>query len=194
MSGKHVLHAIIAVLVHEQHPEVRVRLAVEGLRAAARCGVLGTGIVELDEGGSLGATHVLPDGPTPLRWHALFSSPFFHPTVLVDRELLDAHGLRYDPAYLESEDYELWMRLLAFAEGGNLREPLVLKRVHAGQASLRRSDLQGSFQRRVALREIARLAPALEPERAELARWVGSGRGAVPDAASAEAGEALLEL
>jgi glycosyltransferase involved in cell wall biosynthesis len=144
----------------------RLERQVERLEAEPGCAVVGTAIVDLDEHGRNGATHVLPASATPLRWHALFSSPFFHPTVLVDREVLDTHGLRYDAAFLESEDYELWTRLFAFADGGNLTSPLVLKRVHAGQASLRRSDLQESFQRRVALREIAQVAPDIDAERA----------------------------
>jgi glycosyltransferase involved in cell wall biosynthesis len=110
--------------------------------------------------------------------------------VLVDRETLDRHGLRYDPAFLESEDYDLWTRLFTFADGANLAEPLVEKRVHPGQASLRRSELQQSFQRQVALREIARLAPGLGERQAELAWGLGSRRVA----ASKEAGGALLEL
>ena len=48
--------------------------------------------------------------------------------MLVDREVLDRHGLRYDPAFLESEDYDLWTRLFVFADGANLSEPLVEKR------------------------------------------------------------------
>ena len=172
----------------------RLERQVERLRADPRCAVVGTAVVELDEDGRPGATHGLPAGATPLRWHALFSSPFFHPTVLVDRELLDTHGLRYDPGYLESEDYELWTRLFAFADGGNLRAPLVLKRVHPGQATLRRSELQESFQRRVALREIARVAPALDSSRAQLAWQIGSGRGAGSPGLEHESGEALLEL
>jgi len=84
--------------------------------------------------------------------------------VLVDREMLDAHGLRYDQAFLESEDYDLWTRLFEFANGDNLPEPLVLKRVHAGQASQRRGELQRSFQREVALREIRRVAPGVDGE------------------------------
>jgi glycosyltransferase involved in cell wall biosynthesis len=152
----------------------RLERQVERLRAEPRCAVVGTAIVDLDEHGRSGATHVLPTGAIPLRWHALFSSPFFHPTVLVDRELLDAHGLRYDPDYLESEDYDLWTRLFAFADGANLSEPLVRKRVHPGQASLRRSELQESFQRQVALGEIARVAPHVDGESA----WrVGARKG-----------------
>jgi glycosyltransferase involved in cell wall biosynthesis len=172
----------------------RLERQVARLRAEPRCAVLGTGIVELDEQGRSGATHVLPVGATALRWHALFSSPFFHPTVLVDLEVLDEHRLRYDPAYLESEDYELWTRLFAFADGGNLTAPLVLKRVHARQASLRRSDLQESFQRQVALREIARVAPEVDSGHAGLAWQIGSGREGVPAEIAGEAGEALLEL
>jgi glycosyltransferase involved in cell wall biosynthesis/GT2 family glycosyltransferase len=152
--------------------------------------IVGSAVVDLDSEGTRGRTHVLPLHSTALRWHALFSSPFFHPTVLVDRDTLERHGLRYDPSFLESEDYDLWTRLFAFAAGANLSEPLVGKRVHAAQASLRRSDLQQSFQRRVALREIALLAPGLGEEQAELAWGLGSGRVAP----TKEAGHALLEL
>jgi glycosyltransferase involved in cell wall biosynthesis len=160
------------------------------IRSAPNVAIVGSGVVDLDADGGRGRTHRLPGGGAALRWHALFSSPFFHPTVLVDRETLDRHGLRYDPAFLESEDYDLWTRLFAFADGANLAEPLVEKRVHAGQASLRRSELQQSFQRQVALREIARLAPGLGEQQAELAWGLGSRRVA----ASKEAGGALLEL
>jgi glycosyltransferase involved in cell wall biosynthesis len=74
-------------------------------------------------------------------------------------------------------------------EGANLREPLVLKRVHAAQASLRQGELQSSFQRQVALREIARVAPKLSSREVELAWQFGTGR-----ASSAEAASAYLEL
>jgi glycosyltransferase involved in cell wall biosynthesis len=142
----------------------RLERQVARLSADERTAAVGSAVVDLDEQGARGPTHLMPRGAFAVRWHALFSSPFFHPTVLVDRELLDAHGLRYDPSFEESEDYDLWTRLFAFAEGDNLSEPLVLKRVHAGQASLRRADVQESFQRQVALREIARLAPGVDAE------------------------------
>jgi glycosyltransferase involved in cell wall biosynthesis len=142
------------------------------LERIERSGVaaLGTAVRDIDEWGREGRRrpHRMPVGPRAVRWLALFSSPFFHPTVLVDRELLEAQGLRYDTSFLESEDYDLWARLLATkgAEGGNLVEPLVLKRVHGRQASLRRRDVQRSFQRRVALREIARIAADVDGEAA----------------------------
>jgi glycosyltransferase involved in cell wall biosynthesis len=168
----------------------RLERQLARMQDGAPVAVLGSGITDVDEDGVPGQTHVLPQGSTPLRWHALFSSPFFHPTVLVDRAVLEQHGLRYDPSFLESEDYDLWTRLFAVADGDNLRDALVLKRVHAGQASLRRADVQGSFARRVALREIGRIAPALSAEDAELAWRLGSGRVE----RSARAGFAFLQL
>ena len=53
-----------------------------------------------------------------------------HPTILFDRELFAACGLRYDESYGESEDYELVTRVLGHADADNLGEPLVLKRGH----------------------------------------------------------------
>lgn len=140
------------------------------IRREPAVAVVGSAVTDLDEQGRPGRTHVMPSGAVPLRWHALFSSPFFHPTVLVDRETLEHHGLRYDPAFLESEDYDLWARLFAFADGDNVREPLLLKRVHVAQASQRRAEVQESFRRRVSLREIACVAPDVDAE----AVWRGS--------------------
>jgi len=144
----------------------RLARQVERMRSAPSVAIVGSAVVDLDERGARGETHVMPTGGRQLRWHALFSSPFFHPSVLVDRDALERHELRYDPEFRESEDYDLWARLFAFDDGDNLREPLVLKRVHAGQASQRRQGVQESFQRRVALREIGRVAPHVDAERA----------------------------
>ena len=107
--------------------------------------------------------------------------------------MLDAHVLRYDPAYLESEDYDLWTRLLSVADGDNLGEPLVLYRVHAGQASKARRGIQRDFQRQIALREIARVAPELSAERAELAWRLGAAEP-VEQEQLEDAAAALVEL
>jgi glycosyltransferase involved in cell wall biosynthesis len=155
--------------------------------------VLGSAVLELDPDGRPGDLHLMPAGPSAVRWAALFSSPFFHPTVLVRRELLEREAVRYDTEFLESEDYDLWTRLLRLRAGDNLREPLVLYRVHERQASSRRRDIQHEFQRRVALREIAAVAPALDPDRAELAWRVGA-RAPVDAQRIDEAASAFVEL
>jgi glycosyltransferase involved in cell wall biosynthesis len=168
----------------------RLELQVARLQANPKLGAVGSAVLDLDEAGRPGTLHRNPSGADGVRWLALFSSPFFHPSVLVDRERLDEHGLRYDTAFLESEDYDLWTRLLEFSDGANLTEALVLKRVHAGQASQRRGELQQSFQRQIALREIARIAPELGDAQAELA-W-SFGTAPTRDSSAADAFLSLL--
>jgi glycosyltransferase involved in cell wall biosynthesis len=175
-------------------PEWLERLAAR-MASGPPAAVVGTGTVDFDDAGCAGRVHRMPAGARAVRWAALFSSPFFHPTVMVDRRVLDEHGLRYDTAFAESEDYDLWARLLAVADGDNLREPLVLYRRHAAQASTRRADIQRDCQRRVALRQIGELAPRLAEQEAELAWLVGSGRELPPGSTGGAiaALEALVE-
>ncbi len=155
--------------------------------------VVGTGMIDLHDDGRLGTVHRLPTGARAVRWAALFSSPFFHSTVLVDRAVLERHGLRYDTSFGESEDFDLWARLLEHADGANLPEALVLYRKHPAQASTRRAELQLECQRRVALRQIAALAPELDVAAAELAWRAGAGRPVADDEADGAA-EALGKL
>jgi glycosyltransferase involved in cell wall biosynthesis len=171
----------------------RLERQLARIRSGPAIAILGSAVMELDDAGRAGRLHGMPTGPAAVRWAALFSSPFFHPSVLVERDVLDRHALRYDPEYLESEDYDLWTRLLALTDGGNLGDPLVLYRVHAGQASHRRRDLQRGFQQTVAQREIARVAPELSPERVELAWRVGAGK-AIEAERLEDAAAAYVEL
>jgi glycosyltransferase involved in cell wall biosynthesis len=145
------------------------------LRAAPQTAIIGTGALELDGRDRVGARHTMPAGGVAVRWAALFSSPFLHPTVLLDREVLERNGLRYDESFAESEDHDLWSRLLDVADGDNLADPLVLYRVHAGQASQRRRELQRECQLRVARRAIADVAPGLSPVEVDLAWRIGAG-------------------
>ncbi len=148
---------------------------------------------EVDEVSRVGAMHVMPALSPDVRWASLFSSPFFHPAVVVDRDVLDRHELRYDPSFEESEDYDLWSRLLDIADGENVPDPLVLYRVHPEQASQRRRELQRQCQLRVARRAIAAVAPDLSAEEVELAWRIGAGE-AVEPAISQTAVDAFLIL
>lgn len=171
----------------------RLERQVARMAAEASLAVLGSAILELGEDGTPGALHSMPVAARAVRWAALFSAPFYHPAVLLDREAIERHGLRYDPGYAESEDYELWTRLLRVAQGGNLAEPLVLYRVHAGQATQRRRGLQRELQLEIARREIARLAPELTFEEVELAWRVGVAEP-VPEGERLRAAEAYRGL
>ena len=170
----------------------RLESQVAALVSRPGIAVLGTSVIELRRGRP-GPTHLMPVGPDAVRWATLFSSPFFHPSVLLDRDVLTRHALRYDARFLESEDYDLWARILGVADGDNLPQPLLLYRRHSGQASERRGDLQRSFQRDVALRMIRTVAPGLPAEAADLAWRLGAGIS-IPTARVDEAADALEEL
>ena len=163
------------------------------LRAQPAVAVVGTGMIDLHAGGRLGTAHLMPVGVRAVRWTSLFTSPFFHSTVVVDRTVLDRHALRYDVSFEESEDYDLWSRLLEVADGDNVPEALVLYRKHLAQASTRRAALQRECQRRVALKQIGRLVPHLDGRRAELAWLAGAGLP-LPEASAGAAASALGEL
>ena len=93
----------------------RLQLQLARMRSAPHIAVVGSAALELDDGGRVGQLHAMPTGAAGVRWAALFSSPFLHPTVVVERDVLDRNGLRYDEEFAESEDFELWSRLLDVA-------------------------------------------------------------------------------
>jgi glycosyltransferase involved in cell wall biosynthesis len=138
--------------------------------------LVGTGVLDVDPGGRPGELHLHEPGRAAARWRALFSAPVFHDTVVLERAVLEENGLRYDPSYGESEDYELWTRVLDHAEADCVDAPLVLHRLHPQQASARRGELQRSLAEQLSQRQIRRLAPGLGVREARLARkvWLGA--------------------
>jgi len=143
--------------------------------SSSGAGLVGSGVLDIDASGRPGEVHLHESGAAAMRWRALFSAPVFHDTAVLERGLLERHGLRYDTSFGESEDYDLWARLLEHTEGDTVEAPLVLHRLHARQASRLRGGLQRSLALQVSLRQIAALDPSLPPERAELARHVALG-------------------
>ena len=164
------------------------------LESEPEIALVGAGVVEFTADRGLGQVHVPEPGPAVTRWHSLFSaSPFFHNTVAFDNELFQRHRLRYDESFGESEDFELWTRVLALAEADAVAEALVLYRLHPEQASRRRSELQRSLGRRVALAQIAAAAPSLTEPDVELAWRFGFRLELEPEELE-QAAYAYLEL
>lgn len=167
--------------------------SLDVLRSGRETGFVGAGVLDIDAADRVGEMHVLERGHAPMRWRALWSAPIFHNTAVVDRDLLEQHRLRYDPAYGESEDYDLWTRVLEVSEGDSVEEPLVLHRLHPEQASRRRSELQSSLALQISLRQLEALAPEMPSGRAELARRLALGAELAP-ADAEDAADALGEV
>jgi glycosyltransferase involved in cell wall biosynthesis len=93
-------------------------------------GILGCGMQHMDVNGQLLSVPPLFQGDLSIHWHFMFESPFFNPTVMIRRSVLDQYNLKYDPLSVYGEDYELWSRLLPLTKGENLMDVLLYYRLH----------------------------------------------------------------
>lgn len=91
----------------------------------------------------------------------VFGNCIAHPSVMIRRDVLDLHGLRYDPDVRRSQDYELWTRMVRLTRFCTLPEPLLAYRKHAASVSSIQSDEQARTRGEIALRYLERLDPAL---------------------------------
>ena len=108
---------------------------------------------------------------------ALFSSPFFHSERARRPAAARAStSLRYDVDTPRARTTTCGCGCSARRRREH-REPLVLYRVHERQATKRRRELQRDFQREVALREIAAVAPELSPRRPRAPGCSGAAEG-----------------
>jgi GT2 family glycosyltransferase len=130
-------------------------------------------------GGPARAVWRYPANDADLRAQVVFETPFCHPAVMVRAEALARHGLAYDPAFREAEDYALWARLAEHGALANLPEVLLEYRVHPAQKRQREAGAVAAYADRVRRAQLARLG--LEPSPTELAvhRQLGAGPAAV---------------
>lgn len=98
----------------------------------------------------------------------LYRSAFIQSTVMLRRDLLVRHDLRYDPTFILSEDYELWTRCEDVVCMANLGEILVRYRIHDQNASILGTDRMRGFSKRIRLRQLHKLGLAPTDEEADL--------------------------
>ena len=139
------------------YPE-RLAKQVAYLEAYPEVGLLGTAYRRMGENGSvMGGVLRKPTSDSEIRWTALLENPFAHPTVMIRRSILVENGLVYDTSFETTQDYDLWVRLLAHCQGANLEEPLLKYRVHSGAVSWRRREAQQNNSLRIAAKAIRSL-------------------------------------
>lgn len=115
----------------------RLQVQYEFMKTHAKIGVLGGMVLPRLEDGRFERTNssvmAKPRGDRDLKLHLCFRNPFFHPTVIMRKEVaLQGGGYRH----VKSEDYDLWVRLaiqgVCFE---NLNIPLIYYRLHANQVT-----------------------------------------------------------
>lgn len=125
------------------YPE-RFAKQIKYMEKHPECGVLGTAAQ------NFGADDHAYYNPYEVTVFDLFRGvPFYHPSVMFRKEVLDKYHLRYDPDYYLVEDYELWTRLLTITKMNNLQEILLNYRVHPKSVSVSNHELQEKNKQRV---------------------------------------------
>lgn len=107
--------------------------------------------------------------------YLLFDSPFVHPTVVLRRELVERHGLRFDPAFCPADDYELWNRAARLFPVANLDRVVLRYRVHGASLTGSEWGSMDACAARVAGRELQALGLAADDEALRFHRNLGRG-------------------
>jgi glycosyltransferase involved in cell wall biosynthesis len=145
----------------------RLEKQVEFLESHPQVGILGTDALFMDTQGREIARMVKARDDLSIRWMSLFSTPFFHPTVMIRRSVLIEYNLNYLPGVQSAEDYDLWLRLLEHTQGANLDWPYLRYRISTESISSQRKHEQMEKHNQISLAYIQRLFPEIRFSPAE---------------------------
>ncbi|HCY64044.1 MAG TPA: hypothetical protein DHV59_14705 [Oxalobacteraceae bacterium] len=106
----------------------RLARQVEYLDMHPDIAIVGSQIQMINEAGEVIRQHGEPTSAAAVRFHALFGTPFAHPSVMFRRDALGKAQLCYRE--IPAQDYDLWTRMLDLGlRGANMAETLVGYRV-----------------------------------------------------------------
>lgn len=94
-----------------------------------------------------------------IRWRIMTRNTFAHPSVVIRREVLIAHHLRYDESFLIAQDYDLWTAIMQYSQGANIDQPLIEYRIHQSSSSNKHLSLMLNEHHRIAEKAMHRLLP-----------------------------------
>ncbi len=138
----------------------RLQKQVVFLRAHPDIGICGSACIRINSTGKRLGIGRVPVDPMTIRWASLLKNPFIHPTVMLNRHILDQGQMAYDPSFRWAQDYELWIRFLKVTWGANLAEPLLLYRIHPNQVTSGYRTDQLANHRLVSVRALNDMFPS----------------------------------
>jgi glycosyltransferase involved in cell wall biosynthesis len=119
----------------------RLQKQAQFLDANPDVGILGSSVLQIDAQGNPGKTATRPLSPEQISWTSIFDNPFFHPSVMFRKELLEVTS-SYDTSARYAQDFEFFSRLLGVTRGANLAEPLLKYRIHPASITIARRQAQ----------------------------------------------------
>jgi len=99
----------------------RLEWLLAALRAVPDVGICG-GWMRVHRQGTLPYVLRQPESPGTVRAMSLFGAPFCYASVLIRRNLILRHGIRYDEDCQTGEDHDFCMRLLTHTKGMNINK------------------------------------------------------------------------
>lgn len=97
----------------------------------------------------------------------IFWTPFVHPTVMFNTQLLKKYNLLYNPSYRKAQDYELWSRLCFVGKCANTSKQLLNYRLTSGSAGAK-SHIEQQNARKTVVKNIIRKIIGRDPKEQEL--------------------------
>ena len=98
-----------------------------------------------------------PSDSETIRCTLLFESALPHPTVMMNRELLEQRGLQYCHRYEHAQDYALWVTISQHFELANIPEIHLHYRTHPGQSVQQFAPSKIKFSNQIRYEQLQRL-------------------------------------
>ncbi len=139
----------------------RIEKQVAFLEANPCIAICGTNAWHIDEEGKIIGCSFLATSHERIQVFKLCANPFYHPSVIVRKEILSQFN--YDEKFLHAEDYALWLNILESNKGHNTKERLICYRIPKksdSQKCMAQSDLLKTLApRRNDLKVISKIRP-----------------------------------
>ena len=107
-----------------------------------------------DIGNGKGRIRLYPSDNDAVKAEMMFNSGYAHPTIMIRHQVIITHGICYDEAYHQTQDYRLYETLYDLGDFANLPEVLLDYRISDKQISTRLYKRQGSFMQTIRRRMI----------------------------------------
>ncbi|RKS45139.1 glycosyl transferase family 2 [Gillisia mitskevichiae] len=117
-------------------------------------------------------TILVPTSYEEIKLNLLWGNCIAHPTVMLRNEVFKKYHLKYDPNMEPSEDFDLWVQLLPQGKLHNLKEELLLYRMHNSSVSRQRASEQENTAIEVRLKLIQNLDLILKPDELNLLKRI----------------------
>ncbi len=109
------------------HPD-RFEKQLQFMKENPECGICGTFHISIDHNGTELKKVTFPTADDDIKLHLLWYCPISHPTVMIQRVLVQEN--KYGGIYHNVEDYDLWLRLTEKTKFYNIPEYLLKYRKH----------------------------------------------------------------